>query len=92
MIKTLCTLALLQGLDTNISPCGVCLKDFENAGYKKSYTNNDLYDLRKKWYIEVIDVSYPKGMRRFYHRITIKGKQALKIPLTAWEKFYLLFV
>lgn len=90
-MQTLYTIALLQWSKSNISRCGVCLEDIKNAGYKKWHTRNELLRLRKKWYVEVTEVWYPNWMRRFYHRLTIKGKQKLWIKLTAWERFYLCF-
>jgi hypothetical protein len=91
MSQTLYTIALLQWSESNISSCGVCLEDIKNAGYKKWHTRNELMRLRKKWYIEITGIEYPRGMKRFYHKLTIKGKQKLWLKLSAWEKFFLLF-
>lgn len=90
--NTLYHLALLQGKNQNISPSGVCLADFKRLWVKTKNTNSDLFLLRKKGYLWVTSVSYPRGLRRYYYTLTTKGKAKLWLPLTPRERFYLKFL
>ena len=92
MIKTLYNLAILQGHKDNISSCGVCLADFKRMWIKKQDTYKDLHRLKNSWFIAVTSVSYPRGLRRYYYTLTIKGKDKLELPLSLREKFYLKFI
>jgi len=88
MIKTLYDFVLLTWLPT-VSHHWICLKDFSNAWYKKKNTHKYLHNLRKKGYLWVTSVSYPRGMKRYYYTITPKGKQALWLKLSSREKILL---
>ena len=94
MYKTLQAVYLFEGSKHNLSPYGVCLEDFKAYWIKTKYTKHDLLKLRRAGFLRVTCIEYPRGMKRFYHVLTPKGKQKLNevfnacIPLSKRDRFY----
>ena len=94
MYNTLQAVYLFEGSKHNLSSKWVCLEDFKKYWIKTNDTNIDLFNLRRAGYLRVTWIEYPRGMKRFYHVLTPKGKQKLNevfnacIPLSLRDRFY----
>ncbi len=94
MYNTLSNVYRLEWSKNNVSKKWVCLEDLKDFWVKWKQTNKELLKLRRAGFLRVTCIEYPRGMKRFYHVLTPKGKQKLNevfnacIPLSKRDRFY----